>query len=192
MNNTSNPRSLNVSTNRVIFDSCSQKLSISIEAPSIVNTAPVTSPIVLFFTRLANFAERSEDTVATAMQTSIMSHFSSTIAGWIRMWLVEAIRAVNVIMNVLVPTAVLSSIPKKAVKIISIIMPPPVPTKPVPKPTGIPHSIDMITSLSPSFSPFLTGFLRLVSGFTRKRIPMQKVRNNVKLPSTTFPARKAT
>ena len=192
MNNTSNPRERSVSTKRLIFESFTQKLSISIEAPSKVKTAPVTSPIVLFFTRFANFAESSEDIVATVMQTSIMSHFSSTIAGWISMWLVEAIKAVNVIMNVLVPTAVLSSIPKNAVKIMSIIMPPPVPTKPVPKPTGIPNSIDISTSLSPSFSPFLTGFLRLVSGFTRKRIPMQKVRNNVKLPSTTFPARKAT
>ena len=33
---------------------------------------------------------------------------------------------------------------------------------------------------------------RLVSGLIRNRIPMKNVRNKVKLPSTTFPARKAT
>ena len=152
----------------------------------------MTRPIVLFLTRLANRADARDDTVATTMQTSITSHFSMTMAGWIRMWLMAAMRAVKVIMKVLVPTEVFSSIPRKTVKTMSIIIPPPVPTKPVPNPIGRPHRMEMMTPFSPSLSPFETWFSRLVSGFTRKRMPMQKVRNRVKLPKTTFPTMNAT
>ena len=120
-------------------------------APSIVRTAPVTRPMVLFLTRLANLADTRDETVATTMHKSITGHFSKTIAGWMRMWLVEAMRAVNVMMKVLVPTAVLSSMPRKAVKTMSIIMPPPVPTNPVPNPIGIPQKSEMITPLIPNF-----------------------------------------
>ena len=95
-------------------------------------------------------------------------------------------------MKVLVPTAVLSSIPRNAVNTTSIIMPPPVPTKPVPKPMVSPKNREITIPFTSSFSPLPAVFSLLVSGFTRKRIPMKKVRKSVKLPNTTFPARKAT
>ena len=68
----------------------------------------------------------------------------------------EAISAVKVMMKVLVPTAVFSSIPKNTVNTISIIMPPPVPTKPVPNPIGIPKNSERSTPFQPSFAPFST------------------------------------
>ena len=188
----STPKQCSISTNRLICDSCSQKFRISIAAPSTVSTAPVTRPTVRFFTRLAKRAERRLAAVATAIQISITSHFSRTMAGWIRIWLTDAISAVKVMMKVLVPTAVLSSMPRKAVKTISIIMPPPVPTNPVPKPMVSPKNSEMTTPFQFSFSPFPACDFRLVPGFTRKRMPMQKVRNSVKLPSTTLPTIKAT
>ena len=52
------------------------------------------------------------------------------------------VNAVNVIMNTLVPTAVLSSYPKTEVKIRSIIIPPPAPTKPHINPIKTPQITD--------------------------------------------------
>ena len=121
------------------------------------------------------------------MQTSITFHFSNRIAGWIKIWLTEAISAVNVMMKVLVPTAVFSSIPRKAVNTISIIIPPPVPTNPVPKPIVKPKNKEIRMSFQSSFAPFSLWFSLEVSGLIRKRIPMKKVRKSVKFPSTTFP-----
>lgn len=92
----------------------------------------------------------------------------------------------------LVPTAVLSSMPRKAVNTTSIIMPPPVPTKPVPKPMVRPKNREIATPFQSSFSPFPAASFRLVSGFTRKRMPMKKVKKSVKLPSITLPTRNAT
>ena len=160
--------------------------------PNTVSTAPVANPTVRLFTLLANLAENRLAAVATAIQSSITSHFSSRIAGWIRIWLTEAISAVKVMMNVLVPTAVFSSIPRKAVNTTSIIMPPPVPTKPVPKPIVKPKNKEIATPFRSSISPFPAVFFLLVSGLIRKRMPMKKVRKSVKLPSTTLPTIKAT
>ena len=129
--------------------------------------------------------------MATTMHRSMTSHFSSTIAGWIRMWLTDAISAVKVMMKVLVPTAVFSSMPRKAVNTISIIMPPPVPTKPVPKPIVRPKNSDTATPFHPSLAPFAAVSFRLLSGFTRNRMPMPNVKNSVNAPRTTFPARNA-
>ena len=67
------------------------------------------------------------------------------------------------------------------------LMPPPVPTKPVPKPMVRPKNKEIATPFQSSFSPFPAVFFLLVSGLTRKRMPMQKVRKSVKLPSTTLP-----
>lgn len=60
---------------------------------------------------------------------------------------------VKVIMKVLVSTAVLSSMPRKAVNTTSIIMPPPGPTKPVPKPMVRPKNSEIIIPLQSGFSP---------------------------------------
>ena len=48
-------------------------------------------------------------------------HRSSRMAGWMRIWLTEAMRAVKVMIKVLVPTAAFSSMPRKAVNTTSII-----------------------------------------------------------------------
>lgn len=57
-------------------------------------------------------------------------------------WLTAPVKAVNVMMKTLVPTAVFSSKPRTAVRIRSIIMPPPAPTKPQMKPMAVPQPID--------------------------------------------------
>ena len=57
-------------------------------------------------------------------------------------WLTAPVKAVKAIINTLVPTAVFSSYPKTLVRINSIIIPPPAPTKPQIKPTMTPHSTD--------------------------------------------------
>ena len=160
--------------------------------PRTVSTTPVTSPTVRLFTRLANRADTRDAVVATTMHSSITSHFSKKIAGWIIMWLTDAIKAVNVIMKVLVPTAVFSSIPKKADRTISMVIPPPEPTNPVPKPIGMPQAKERMTSFRPSFVPFFTGFYFAESGFTRKRMPIQTVKIKVKPPKTTLPVKNAT
>ena len=56
-------------------------------------------------------------------------------------------------MKVLVPTAVLSSIPRKTVNTTSIIMPPPVPTKPVPKPIVRPKNREIAVAWYAPVSP---------------------------------------
>ena len=81
--------------------------------------------------------------------------------------------------------------PRNAVKTTSIIIPPPVPTKPVPKPMVRPKNREIATPFQSSFSPLAAVSFRLVSGLIRKRMPMKKVRKSVKLPSTTLPTRKA-
>ena len=52
------------------------------------------------------------------------------------MWLTKAMRAVKVMIKVLVPTVDFSCMPRKAVNTIRSSMPPPEPTKPVPKANG--------------------------------------------------------
>ena len=63
-------------------------------------------------------------------------------------------RAVKVMINVLVPTAGFNSIPRKTVKTTSIIIPPPVPTNPVPNPIVIPKNRETAIPFQSSFSPF--------------------------------------
>ena len=156
--------------------------------PSRVSTTPVTNPTVRLSTRLANRAEARDAAVDTAMHRSSTGHRSSRMAGWIRMWLTEAMRAVKVMIKVLVPTAAFSSMPKKAVNTTSIIIPPPEPTNPVPKPMVRPKNREIAIPFPSSFDPLVLVCARSVLGFTRKRMPMQKVRIRVKPPSTTFPA----
>ena len=108
-----------------------------------------------------------------------------------RIWLIEAISAVNVMIKVLVPTAVFKFIPRKKVNTINIIIPPPVPTKPVPKPIVKPKKREMVMSFRANFEPFFVVFLCSLSGLMRKRIPMQKVKNKENDPKALLPARYA-
>ncbi len=57
-------------------------------------------------------------------------------------WDTAPVRAVKVMMNTLVPTAVFSSYPSTLVRMSSIIMPPPAPIKPQMKPMSTPHTTD--------------------------------------------------
>ena len=92
--------------------------------------------------------------------------------------------AVKVIMKVEVPTAVLRSYPSIAVKTMSIIIPPPEPKNPVPKPMVKPKNSDTRISRPLSLaSPSFEG-RSFESGLTRKRMPIatQSISENV--PST--------
>ena len=75
------PRQVNVCTANGTAEICGQKWSSNMLPPKTVSTTPVTRPTVLLFTRLANLAEHRLATVATAMHSSITSHFSSRMAG---------------------------------------------------------------------------------------------------------------
>ena len=59
-------------------------------------------------------------------------------------------------MKVLVPTAGFRSMPRKAVKTTNIIIPPPEPTKPVPKPMVRPKNSEIRVPFPSSFAPFPT------------------------------------
>ena len=90
------------------------------------------------------------------------------------------VRAVNVIINTLVPTAVLSSYPRTEVSISSIIIPPPAPMKPHIKPTNTPHTTDCMARFladTPSMASFV-----VMTGFTMNLIPSRKVINTEKFP----------
>ena len=114
----------------------------------------------------------------------ILIPFTKMIVGSIRMWLTEAISAVNVMIKVDVPTAVFRSYPSIAVNTISIIMPPPVPKKPVPKPMVSPKNKDTAISFAVSFTlPSFSG-RSLESGLTRKRMPIATQRRSENPPST--------
>lgn len=157
-------------------------------APSTVSTTPVTSPTVRLSTRLANRAETREAAIATVIHRSSTGQRSSKMAGWMRIWLTEAMSAVEVMIKVLVPTADFNSMPRNAVNTTSIIIPPPEPTKPVPKPIVRPKKSETATPFQSNVEPLPTDCSRSVVGLTRNRMPMQKVRMSVKPPSTMFPA----
>ena len=63
--------------------------------------------------------------------------------------LAAPVKAVKVMINTLVPTAVFSSYPNTLVRIRSIIMPPPAPIKPQMNPTMIPQMTDWMTRFLP-------------------------------------------
>lgn len=120
------------------------------------------------------------------------SHRSLIMDGSIKMWLTDAINAVKVIMNVLVPTAVLSYIPGNAVNI-TIIMPLPVSHKSSFKADGQSeeqrnHYSCEVHPVKSSFLSFDATSLSCVSGFTRKRMHMKNVRNNENPPRITLSA----
>ena len=78
------PRQVSVCTANGTEEICGQKFRSSMLPPRTVRTAPVTRPTVRLFTRLANLAENRLAAVATVIHRSITFHFSSRMAGWIR------------------------------------------------------------------------------------------------------------
>mgnify|MGYP005875577977 FL=1 len=93
---------------------------------------------------------------------------------------IAPVRAVKVIIKTLVPTAVLSSYPMTVVKIRSIIMPPPAPTKPQIKPIQVPQIIDWI-ALFLEETLFIASFV-VITGLTINLTPKIKVIKTEKLP----------
>ena len=90
--------------------------------------------------------------------------------------------------KVRLPTAVLRSKPKITVNTINIIIPTPVPTKPVPNPIVRPKNSEINMPFIPNLSVGLAVSFLLISGFIKNLIPMKKDKNRENPPKTTFPA----
>ena len=95
-------------------------------------------------------------------------------------WLTAPVKAVKVIMNTLVPTAVFSSYPSTLVRISSIIMPPPAPINPQIKPIITPQITDCTNRFLGSTASI--AFLVVITGFTINLTPSRNVINTEKLP----------
>ena len=107
--------------------------------PSTVSTTPVARFSTIGSALLANRAAICAH--KKVLRTQNTRHRISGIPPMAK-WLTAPVKAVKAIINTLVPTAVFSSYPKTLVRINSIIIPPPAPTKPQIKPTMTPHSTD--------------------------------------------------
>ena len=81
----------------------------------------------------------------------------------IKKWLIPPVRAVNAIINTLVPTARCMGYPRNEVRTSNSIIPPPAPAKPQIKPTNIPPTIALISLLLGEISSNCS--LVLVTGF---------------------------
>ena len=95
-------------------------------------------------------------------------------------WLSEPVRAVKVMINTLVPTAVFSSYPRMLVNASSIIMPPPAPIKPQINPTIIPQSTDCTICFfldTPSIAALV-----VMTGLTINFTPSSSVMKTEKFP----------
>ena len=100
------------------------RFTTRIATPRTARTTPVTRFKTIGEDLLANFAAiRAHNSVLK------MQHTRQNISGMPPMakWLTEPVKAVNAIINTLVPTAVFNSYPRTLVKIKSIIIPPPAP-----------------------------------------------------------------
>ena len=105
-------------------------------------------------------------------------------------WDTAPVRAVKVMMNTLVPTAVLSSYPSTEVKTSSIIMPPPAPIKPQIKPMTMPHTTDSVTRMA---RPLLGKRLWVpVTGQMMNRRPSTRVMSTEKVLMVSLGIWKAT
>ena len=127
-------------------------------------------------------------TAASCAKTRVLTTqtASAPISGAppIAKWLTEPVNAVALIINTLVPTAVLSSYPKTEVSTSSIIIPPPAPTKPQINPTPAPH----ITERTAFWRTVADErrFLGATTGFTINLTPKIKVINTEKPPIAVF------
>ena len=107
-----------------------------IATPSTTSTTPVARFKVAGLALLAKRAAmRAHNSVDPTQNTR---HHRFGIPPMAK-WLTAPVKAVKVIMNTLVPTAVFSSYPSTLVSSRSIIIPPPAPTKPQMKPTADPQ-----------------------------------------------------
>ena len=95
-------------------------------------------------------------------------------------WLKAPVRAVKVIMKTLVPTAVFNSYPKTEVRIKSIIIPPPAPTKPQIQPIIVPQIMDWIILFFGSAAAMVS--FVVITGFIMNLIPSSRVMNVEKPP----------
>ena len=95
-------------------------------------------------------------------------------------WDTAPVSAVKVMMNTLVPTAVFSSYPSTEVRISSIIMPPPAPTKPQMKPTITPHTTDCTARFLALM--LCMASLVVITGRRMNFTPSRKVITTEKLP----------
>ncbi len=95
-------------------------------------------------------------------------------------WDTAPVRAVKVMMNTLVPTAVFSSYPRTLVRMSSIIMPPPAPMKPQIRPMIMPHRTAWIARFL-ALTPCMASLV-VMTGRTMNLMPSRKVMNTEKLP----------
>ena len=93
-------------------------------------------------------------------------------------------------MNTLVPTAVFSSYPSTEVRIRSIIMPPPAPTKPQISPITVPQTADR-TARFRGATLIIASFV-VMTGRTMNLIPRRNVMKTEKLPIAADGRRLAT
>ena len=93
---------------------------------------------------------------------------------------IDPVNAVNAMINTLVPTAVFNSYPSTEVRIRSIIMPPPAPTKPQINPMRTPHITDCTARFSAD-TPCIASFV-VMTGRTINLIPKRNVIKTEKFP----------
>ena len=105
----------------------------------ITRTAPVARLRVI---ALALFANLAAILAQSSVEITQKSNVNKSGAPPITKWLTEPVKAVNAMINTLVPTAVFNSYPNTVTKINNIIMPPPAPTKPQINPIIIPQRTD--------------------------------------------------
>ena len=145
--------------------------------PKISNTTPVARLSTIGLALLANFAailahKRVERTQNKSAHRSGIPEMAKCPKA--------PVKAVKVIIKTLVPTAVLSSYPNTEVRISSIIIPPPAPTKPQIKPIIIPQTMDWIKRFLGLAAAIFS--LVVITGFTMNFIPNIIVINTEKPP----------
>lgn len=114
--------------------------------------------------------------VNTMHRTQTVTSGSPPMAKWEK----APVSAVKAIINTLVPTAVFSSYPSTEVRIKSIIMPPPAPTKPQIKPISTPQIMDWMARFFAETAD-MDSFV-VITGFMINLIPKRKVMKTEKFP----------
>ena len=114
------------------------------------------------------------------VNTTHKPHTSQSGVPPIIKWDTAPVRAVKVMMNTLVPTAVFSSYPSTLVRMSSIIMPPPAPIKPQMKPMSTPHTTDC-TARFCALTPCMASLV-VITGRRMNLMPSKKVMNTEKPP----------
>ena len=145
--------------------------------PSTTSITPVTRFKVLGVALLAKTAAiLAHRKVKTTHSIQVVTSGRPPMAKWD----MAPVSAVKVIINTLVPTAVFNSYPNTDVKIKSIIIPPPAPTKPQIKPIIIPQMTDCMALFLGDTFPMAS--LVVMTGFTINLMPRRNVINTEKVP----------